>query len=681
MRTTLVLLIALAAAWPAAAQSWDNSGNSMLKGTYYFREIYYLLSDETGDVANSAVLYNTITFDGNGNYTGSTTLVVASQGSAPETIKGTYSIGASGYGFITEPLTALGLTATIWGGVSPNGVFIGSATASSSNYNNLFIAAPVASPAASAATLKGTYSVAAFDVTTALEANDEEGYGDEYILGSTFTINPDGNGNLGAFVISGYYGGGGSTVYTQSVASQKYTFSNGAASFTIPNSNNALTSGQKFLYISPDGNFIFGGGSAAWDFFVGVRTGTGTPNLSGLYYQAGIDEDLSEFSSDGYGFLDTYAGSFQTAPNGILLEHEQLIYENGLVTNPNAGYTFADTYSSGAYTDPSGVMKYVVGAGGAVRIGWGVGPYLGLNVAVAAPAVTPPSSGVWIDPQGVENGFSFAPFTAGISPGELITIFGNNLAPSLQQFSSVPLPTQIDGVQVNINGVPAPLIYVSPGQISALVPYATGGSIVDGTSVATISVTNQTASNTVTMLVNDTTPGVATQSASGVGLGAIQHASNYALVTENSPAQPGETVAVYVTGLGVVNPSIPDGSVAPTATLSEPTNTISVDISGTSATASSFLAPGSVALYQINVTIPSGLTAGDNVLDVEGPDSYTQQVVIPIGSGTAAVEPALQTATPAVHRKPHPNQKPPLKPAARTCPESAAICPGSLIKR
>ena len=57
---------------------------------------------------------------------------------------------------------------------------------------------------------------------------------------------------------------------------------------TFPNSNTALLVGQYYLYISPDGNFVFGGSPGAFDMFGGVRTGTGTPSLGGLYYQAGI---------------------------------------------------------------------------------------------------------------------------------------------------------------------------------------------------------------------------------------------------------------------------------------------------------------------------------------------------------------------------------------------------------
>jgi uncharacterized protein (TIGR03437 family) len=470
-------------------------------------------------------------------------------------------------------------------------------------------------------------------------------------------------------------GGAGASPYTQIATAIKYAFSNGAASFTIPNSSSAtlLIPGQRYIYISPDGNFIFGGGNNSWDFFVGVRTGTTTPSFSGLYYQAGVDEDESNVNAQGYGLLDTYFGSLSAA-SGVIVGHQRLNYENGLLSDHPTGLTYSDTYNvpaSGAYTD--GATKYVVGAGGAVRIGSGIGPYLGLSVALAAPTLS--GSGVWIDPQGVVNAGSFAPFTAGVSPGELITIFGSNLAANTVVASSIPFPSMLGQVQVNINGLPAPIYYVTATQISVLVPYATAGG-----SIASISVINNgTASNTVTAFLNLTSPGVLTQTQNGLGAGSILHAATYALVTSQNPAQAGETVAVYLTGLGAVNPSIPDGSAGPSTTLSNATNTITADISGTAATVTfAGLAPTLAGLYQVNLTIPTGLTSGNNVLDIAGPDSYTSEAIIPVGTGvaTTSAEPEAAGPNPAAHRKPRLTGKPVLQRTARPCLSLSGACAG-----
>jgi uncharacterized protein (TIGR03437 family) len=665
----LLLILSAATVWRADAQTWDTSGNSMLKGTYYFREVAYVVGDDYGDLSEAAAVYNTISFDGNGNYT--VNAIVADSGAnSLETLNtsGKYSIAASGYGFIQNPLIT---GAYIYGLVSQQGIFIGSST--ESGYNDLFVAAPVSSPAATNASLKGSYTIADMDVTLALEQGDIG-----YALGSTFTINPDGAGNLGSFVVSGYLGGAGSSLYTQTNTAIKYAFSNGAASFTIPSSNAAtLMVGQEYIYISPDGNFIFGGSPDSWDFFVGVRTGTGTPNFNGLYYQAGVDENEANYSTDGYGELDTYFGSLQGI-SGTIIGHQRL--SDPFVSSVGYGYTYSDSYSvpsNGAYTDTNTQTKFVVGANGAVRIGSGIGPYLGLTVALAAPQLSP--SGVWIDPQGIENAGSFAPFTAGVVPGELITIFGNNLASGTAVASSIPFPQTLGNVQVNINGLPAPIYYVTSSQIAVIVPYATASA-----SIANISVVNNgTTSNTVSEFVYTSSPGLLTQGANGLGDGAILHAADYSLVTPQHPAVAGETVAVYLTGLGPVSPAIPDGAAGPSSPPSNTTNTVTADLNGTAATVSfAGLAPTLAGLYQINLTIPTGLTSGENYLDVQvsdgsscssttqcALDSATSEATIAVGTGSAttSVETEAVKATPAGHGRPSSDRKPVLKRTAPPC--------------
>src|SRR5260370_32269054 len=112
-------------------------------------------------------------------------------------------------------------------------------------------------------------------------------------MGAMVAMKPDGAGNLGTVGVAGYVGQSGSSKIVQSLSNVKYIFSNGAAVVTFPNSNTAALTGQYYLYFSPDGNFVFGGSPISFVLFVGVRTGTGTPNLNGLYYEAGLGPDES----------------------------------------------------------------------------------------------------------------------------------------------------------------------------------------------------------------------------------------------------------------------------------------------------------------------------------------------------------------------------------------------------
>ena len=178
-----------------------------------------------------------------------------------------------------------------------------------------------------------------------------------------------------------------------------------------------------------------------------------------------------------------------------------------------------------------------------------------------------------------------------------------------------------------INNRPAPIYYVSAGQAAVIVPDAT-----EFPSNVQIQVNNNgTASNTVTTVMNATAPGVFTGSQNGLGDAAALHA-DYSLITPASPAKRGETISLYVTGLGDVKPAVADGAAGPSSPpYSVATEAINVYIGGTAATVTyAGLAPGFAGLYQLNVQVPSFVTPGDLYLDVEGPDSYTTEATIPV---------------------------------------------------
>ena len=100
---------------------------------------------------------------------------------------------------------------------------------------------------------------------------------------------------------------------------------------------------------------------------------------------------------------------------------------------------------------------------------------LGHNVAAAAVgdpavhsflvAIRTPSQ-----PAAASNAASFAASTA-LSPGALVSLFGTNLARQTVLASSLPLPKQMGGATVKINGIEASLHFVSPFQINAQVPF------------------------------------------------------------------------------------------------------------------------------------------------------------------------------------------------------------------
>jgi uncharacterized protein (TIGR03437 family) len=680
----IALLFCMVSAWPLAAQApaFDTSGNYMLSGTgagitYYFRHVYYLIDTEAdsngivGDVNSAVALYGNITFFTNGTYTVNNAFVSDSSNSvfgdplscylagttcaanAGAAVNGAYSISASGFGFLVDPITG----DNVYGLVAANGIFSGSSTEAevSGTYGDLFIGAPVPSPLPTG--FNGSFTVVGM-----LPGDD-----------MSFQINPNGAGSLGTVAINGYQEGSGTGTVSQQSPNVTYSFSNGAAILTFPASATApFISGQEYLYFSPDGNFFFGGSPTGFDMIVGVATTSSNQNFgtcingsSCLYYQAGIDQNFSDLGG-GYADLDGYYGSLNATSAGNIFAHERLADQ--IFTGSTYGWTFSDSFTppvTGAYTDNDQSFQYWVGDGGTVRIGEGIGPYLGLTVAFQAPTFTPTQS-VYIQPNAVVNAASYAPFTAGIANGEFIAIFGTNLAPSTCLpciASNVPYPPMLNGVQVLINGVsPAPLYSVSPGQINAIVPSAYPYSL-----APIVVVNNGVSSNVVTVPVNATAPGVYSYPQGGVYAAAVDTA-NAQIVTPQTPAQPGDIVEVFATGLGAVFPTVPDGAAPPDSPLSPTVATIQADVDGVSANGQYFfagLAPTLAGLYQINITIPSTTAAGDHLLGISGSDpntqdveSYSQQLLISVGGGAAS---ALNAPVASVRGRPRRTNAPSIQ--------------------
>ena len=613
-KSSLLILLGAALARLASAQAFDSTGNHLLNGAYYFREVAY-----TSNV--NVALYGGITFDGNGNYSISgTTWDDSSDETQAYSATGTYVISASGYGYLlsNQLLTAVGSSNPVTHGLVSNGIFIGSST--ESGINDLFIAAPIASQGTG--TLNGSYTLAYMDPIGEITQGTP--------FDALLTMSANGGGGIGTVNVSAY--SSTSTPTTQSISGVNYFVSSNAFVLQFPaNSSNNFVQGNEYLYSSPDGSFVFGGSPNDIDMIVGVQNGSSGSNFGGLYYQAGLQADLSQFASTEQYSLDTYYGSFN-AGNGVEVGHQRVL---SFGSTPE-GFTYGDfstQSSNGTYNDSFFMAVYTGGDGGAIQIGYGVGPEIAISVAVQAPSLS--GGGVYLNPTGVVNAASSAPFTAGVSPGELITLTGTNIGPSnLQVASNLPFPTMLGGVQVFINNIAAPIYYVSSGQVAAIVPFEIASS-----SVAQIQVIyNQTPSNLVTEYINQTTPGVFTEPSGGLGDAAALH-SDFSLVSSSSPAQIGETVAVYVTGLGSVVGTISDGAAGPAAPPLNTSNTITATVNGVAATVTfAGLAPDLAGLYQVNVTIPSGVAAGDDYLELIGPDSDTVEAGIQIGGSGSVAE-------------------------------------------
>ncbi len=229
----------------------------------------------------------------------------------------------------------------------------------------------------------------------------------------------------------------------------------------------------------------------------------------------------------------------------------------------------------------------------------------------ASGTLNPNNTATVVTPGGIVNAASLIS-TVPIAPGEFISIFGSNLAPSTTLSPSYPYATSLAGTQVLLGGQPIPLEFVSPGQINALVPY---GIPVNGLQDLTVE-QNGVYSFAETVVVATANPAVFTQSQSGKGAGVIVVVKADGAQFEASAAQPasaGDALVIYCSGLGPVDPPVADGDAAP-LTLSHTVNPVTVTIGGQPAQVLfAGLAPGFAGLYQVNIVVPASIPGGVNV--------------------------------------------------------------------
>jgi len=210
-------------------------------------------------------------------------------------------------------------------------------------------------------------------------------------------------------------------------------------------------------------------------------------------------------------------------------------------------------------------------------------------------------SGPTTSSAGIVNAASSKP---GVAPGELIAIYGSNLAAATAQAAATPLPHSLGATSVSINGTDLPLLFVSSGQINAQLPYETKVGI-----ARLIVKSNGVSSPPVDFEVTTASPGVFTKPQTNHVLALNLTDGN--LNSADFPARPGQYVTAYLTGQGLVDPAVTTGDIAPSSPFSFPVAPIVVKIGGVSATVQfGGLAPGFVGLLQLNVLIPD-VPAGD----------------------------------------------------------------------
>jgi len=227
-----------------------------------------------------------------------------------------------------------------------------------------------------------------------------------------------------------------------------------------------------------------------------------------------------------------------------------------------------------------------------------------------------------INPGGVVNAASFSAGGA-VAPGSIIAIFGNNLASGTGNATMTPLPANLAGTSVKVNGLPAPLYYVSPTQINAQLPYETQ------TGTASVVVTaGSSSSAAVTVNVAPAAPGIFPE---GSDRSATVNTNGYLNAT-NNPAASGSVVVTYLTGQGTLDNPVPTGVAASASPLSRATAAATATIGGQNAPIAFLgLTPTTVGLSQANIQVPN-LPYGDYPLTLTIGGQKSNSVMLTVSS-------------------------------------------------
>jgi uncharacterized protein (TIGR03437 family) len=197
---------------------------------------------------------------------------------------------------------------------------------------------------------------------------------------------------------------------------------------------------------------------------------------------------------------------------------------------------------------------------------------------------------------------------APVAPGSLISIFGERLA-SFSEGANAPLPTELGESLVVLGGYPLPVLYVSPGQINAIVPY----DLSVNTSHQLLVRRGRLLAVPEPITVAPAQPAIFTLNQTGSGQGLVFRTTGQ-LADSGGAAAVGEAVIIYCAGLGAVSPGVTAGQAAPAEPLSRVTAPVTVTIDGREAELIfAGLTPGFTGLYQVNAVVPAGAASGNAV--------------------------------------------------------------------
>lgn len=297
-------------------------------------------------------------------------------------------------------------------------------------------------------------------------------------------------------------------------------------------------------------------------------------------------------------------------------------HKSAVVTDVGSGYTYSVDWTPPA-TAVGDIVFYLAG-----NAADGNGALTNDRIYTTSMVLSPASCALSGVPT-VTSAVSAASFKPSVSPNSIISIFGTGFQTAGLSRQILPedlgsnlLPSTLSCVAVEVNKVRAPLLYAGPTQINAVIPSGTAAGATDvrvilnpteATPIASSSITVQTAALAPNLFTIDGTRAAAQFSNTSTLV------ADPTVVTGSKPAKTGDLVTFYASGLGDTAAHVDAAALPgkPSAT----TNAVTVMLNGTALPPANVtyagVTPGMCAgLYQVNITIPAGVTTGDSTLKV-----------------------------------------------------------------
>jgi uncharacterized protein (TIGR03437 family) len=223
------------------------------------------------------------------------------------------------------------------------------------------------------------------------------------------------------------------------------------------------------------------------------------------------------------------------------------------------------------------------------------------------------------------------------APNTGITILGSGMALSTRALTATDitdgaLPTTLNGVEVMVDGMPAPLFYISPTQINFLMP---PNQVVGPVTVWVV--LNSIAGPQISITLQDAAPALF-PSPLAPDYAIAQLWPAYSLIGPASPAPPAGIVILYATGLGTTEPYPAEPAEIPLyAGVIERIADFQVLLNGTPLDPRRVLyagiCPGWAGLYQINLVLPDDVGPNPEIRVAVGSEVSPAGILL-------AVEPA-----------------------------------------